>query len=335
MKSILPLLISVLILAGCKKEVIATNASSLAQTSVFSPLSAAGTIAITEHSAEPEATDPAIKTLTVGDPLQYAYVPVAAADRKDVLYIFIPGTFSIPSSYNEVCEAAAQAGYYSIAIAYSNRNSVEGYAGRKTNDSTVKNILEEFLTGNNVSPKVTVSRANSFENRIIKMISYLDAQYPAENWSRFLTSDKNIRWEKLSVAGHSQGSDHAMYMSKVRGLYRAGFIGGPGSFLLPNGSYPTFMQQPGLTPASSLYGFNHLKDHVRRWNDVKVTWNVLGLPGSPNSVDDNDFDGSHRLTTSADLRDTHSGTIQDDATPVDNNGNPVYAPVWSYMNFPE
>ncbi len=334
MKVLFTLVMAVVLFASCKKEVADVEVTS-SPASELQAIALPSLTPIVEHDAEPQQTDAAITTQTVGDPLQYAYLPQNAGQRKDVLFVFIPGTFSTPSQYNNVCEAAAQSGYYSFGVAYSNLSPVEFYEGLNPTDSTVEDILEEFLTGNNVSPRVTVTRANSFENRIIKMVSYLDSLYPTENWKRFLTADKQIRWDKVSVAGHSQGSDHAMYMSKARGLYRAGFIGGPGSFLLKNGNYPSFMQVPGLTPYSKLYGFNHIKDPVRKWSDVKVTWQVLGLPGAPNSVDDKTVNGSHQLTTDLNLSDAHSGTIQDDVTPKDKNGNPLYAPVWQYMNFPK
>lgn len=334
MKLLLTLLVVAFFLTGCKKELTPAADASLPASELQAGSLPAVTM-ITEHDVEPQQTDAAITTQTVGDPLQYAYLPQNALLRKDVLFVFIPGTFSTPGSYNDVCEAAAQSGYYSFGVAYSNLSPVEFYEGLNPTDSTVRDILNEFLTGNNTSPRVTVTRANSFENRIIKMISYLDSLNPAENWKRFLTADKQIKWSKISVAGHSQGSDHAMYMSKARQVYRAGFIGGPGSFLLKNGNYPSFMQEPGLTPYSKLYGFNHLKDPVRKWSDVKVTWGILGLPGAPNSVDDRAVNGSHQLTTDLNLSDAHSGTIQDDVTPKDQNGNPLYAPVWQYMNFPK
>ena len=99
------------------------------------------------------------------------------------------------------------------------------------NDSTVENVLNEYLTGENTSTKVNVTKPNSFENRILKMIRYMDSVYPTENWKRFLTASGNdLQWQKFSVGGHSQGSDHAMFMSKKKKFiqgsiyWRAGFI---------------------------------------------------------------------------------------------------------------
>ncbi len=333
MKICYSLLALVLFSAGCKKE-FNNRTMPAAETAERSAISVTALPVIDEYRVAPEATDPAITTQTIGDPVQYAYLPQNPLLRKDRLFVFIPGTISTPSSYNDVCQTAAYSGYYSFAVAYSNISPVEAYAGLNPDDHTVENILEEFLTGNNTSNRLTVTRANSFENRIIKMIAFMDSLRPDQNWKQFLTQDQNLNWKKISVAGHSQGSDHAMYMSKKRTLFRAGFFAGPGNFKLRNGSYPSFMQEPGLTPPANLYGFNHTGDRVRLWRDVRETWQVIGVPGAPEDVDDKKVNGAHQLTTSVPMNDEHSGIVQDDPTPDDNNGNPIYALLWRYMCFP-
>lgn len=335
MKKVVYILIPV-ILFSCKKEMnLLQQAAQTDAATEWASASVSGNYQIIMHEATPKQTDPAIKTNTIGNPTQYAYLPADEANRKDRLMIFIPGSWSVPSGYDYVCQAAASNGYYAFSVAYSNNKFLELYMTGNYNDSTMENIMNEYLTGENTSPKVNISRTNSFENRIIKMIGYMDSLYPSENWKRFLTSDNDIRWDKLSVGGHSQGSDHAMYMSKVRPLFRAGFFGGPGSFKLKNGSFPSFMQNPGVTPSDRIYGFNHTRDLVRPWLEVSEVWTTLGIPGEPDSVDDGQVNGSHQLTTSMANIDGHSGPITDDATPVDSvTGKPVFLRVWKYMLFP-
>ncbi|RYZ93707.1 MAG: hypothetical protein EOP47_29220 [Sphingobacteriaceae bacterium] len=248
----------------------------------------------------------------------------------------IPGTNGTPNSLSEISKTAAYNGYYSIGIAYSNKTPIEYLIGANPNEYTTEYILEEYLTGQDLSPKVNINRTNSFENRIIKMILYLDAQYPAENWKRFLTVTNEIEWEKLIVAGHSQGSDHAILMAKKRKLFRVGLIGGPGSFRLANGKYPVRAAK-SATPASSIYGFNHTADAVRRWADVKRAWAAMSIPGIPNSVDNfRVSDNSHQLTTSyTEFADPHNGIVKDAGAPKAKSGKPLYRPVWEYMLFPK
>ena len=317
---------------SCKKEINTNTGKSVNANDLSHSLAAP--ISILEHSVRPVDTDPDINGAAPGNSIQYAYIPADATKRKPYLFIFIPGTTASPDNYLKIVRSAAANGYYSFGVSYSDLLPIEFYTGLFPKDKTTENILEEYLTGNNTSGNVNIGKPNGFENRIIKMILWLDANDPAENWKQFLTVDNQIIWEKFSVAGHSQGSDHAMYMSKKRNLFRAGFIGGPGSFKLNNGKYPSFMSNPGITPVANIYGFNHTKDNVRLWSGVRPTWAVLNVPGTPNSIDDKKTDGSHQLTTSLPSGDPHSYPVSDSATPDDANGNPLFAPVWAYMNFP-
>jgi hypothetical protein len=44
----------------------------------------------------------------------------------------------------------------------------------------------EILDGTDRTPLVDVDRANSIENRLIKLLQYLDANRPGEGWGGFL-----------------------------------------------------------------------------------------------------------------------------------------------------
>ncbi|MBV9963571.1 MAG: hypothetical protein JO072_15105 [Parafilimonas sp.] len=319
------IIISIFLFA-CKKEQVQTEIVSGRD-----PQNSTTAVPIIMHSATPKQTDSTIGKSGFGNPTQYAYLPKNSNSRQDHLLIIIPGTFGLPSNYDTICMSAAKAGYYAFAVAYDNLIPIEFY-NANANDSTIENVLNEYLTGENTSPKVNVTKPNSFENRILKMIRYMDAAYPSENWKRFLSaSGKDLQWEKFSVGGHSQGSDHAMFMSRKRNLFRAAFIGGPGSFTKQDGNFPTFMTTPGLTPADRLYGFNHTQDKTRPWSQVQIVWQALGIPGEPNSVDDGSTGSSHRLVTSLAVSDPHLSVVMDNYLPLNSNGVSVYEPVWRSM----
>lgn len=332
MKHICITLVVFLTITACKKE--QTVKSNTADAITTDQLSA---VSITEHKVRPQTTDNAITTATIGNVNQYAYLPEQTGLYKNKLFVFFPGTIATPGKYLEILKSAARNGYHAIGIAYDNLSTIEQQSGETNDDTRTEKIFEEYLTGNNTSPVVTVPKPNGFENRISKMLQYLAAQYPGEQWQQFINADNSIRWETLSVAGHSQGADHTMYMAKKRNLYRAGFFSGTYSFKLQNGSYPSFILKDGLTPPQRIFGFTHIKDPVRVWDDVKFNWAALQLPGVPTSVDGgNDFTNTNRLVTKYKARFSlyHGITVADDATPVDVNNIPVFESVWKYMCYP-
>lgn len=318
-------------LFSCKKES-DLNAVQQAETR-----DAASMMLVPIHSrtATPKQTDSRISTSTLGSSLQYAYVPRNAGDRVNKLFIFIPGTTAGPDDYRTILQVGARAGYHTLGIAYSNIFPVEFYAAGITTDGGVEDILEEYLTGANTSSRVSIGQPNGFENRIIKMLQYLNTNFPGEGWGQYINQNGQLRWEVISASGHSQGSDHSMYMSRKRNLLRAGLFAGPGSFALPNGDNPSFMQGPGITPPANVFGLAHIRDEIRLWSGVRPTWASLAVPGLPTSVDNNNYNGANQLTTNiSGTSSAHSAMVSDSVTPIRSNGVPVFANVWIYMCFP-
>lgn len=333
MKFVLPFAAVCVLLASCKKEndLKATNAL----TSVSSDEAKVKVnVAYVEHTVEPEETDPTIKTKTGGDPLQYAYVPTDSADRINRLFVFIPGSRQPPSSYRKIVTTGASQGYFSIGVAYTNMQ-LAAPSTAKTDSTVMRKLFAEYFTGNDSSTFVNIGGPqNGLENRITKMVIYMRDHYPTENWGQFLTNQNKLRWNRVVLGGHSQGSDHVMYISKNVQLYRAAYFGGPGNWILNDGTYPPFMTNIGLTDTARQYAFSHTQDPIRSFGGTQKVWKALHMVGVADNVDDNIYNGSYKLSTSVPARDGHSSIVFDYETPNDSTGNPLYAPVWTYMCFP-
>jgi hypothetical protein len=295
---------------------------------------------ILERTAQPEQTDTRITTTTFGNKEQFAYLPKEAMKRKDKLFIFIPGTFAGPNIYTRILKSGAKYGYYSIGISYSNNQTIQSFC-TGNNQNCVSNIFREYLEGVNYSPEVDISSANSLENRISKFILYLKNNYPDENWGRFLNTDHSIKWEKISLAGHSQGSGHVLYISKTRNLLRASLFSGPNGFKLANGQFPNWLSSNGLTTNAKVFCFSNSLDAIADWAEIQVIWNNIGISGSFQNVDNaGSFNGAQKLYTNIDLppaiiNPEHGSTVANDNTPLDNNGRAVFERVWKYMCFPD
>ncbi len=292
-----------------------------------------------EHSARPVDTDPQIKTQNPGNSTQLAYYPVVNHPAGPRLFVMIPGTLSNPNDYRAILKTAAKNGYHSMGIAYSNTGTLADLCDGSSDPDCSARLLEEYLTGENTSNLVDVPRAESFENRIQKMISYLNANYPEEGWDSFLNKQGDIFWERISLAGHSQGSTHTLYISRKRKLLRASFFSGPNGFK-SNGQYPDWLTRAGLTPNTEIYVFNHRADRLSEWGEALDTWDAIGIAGNKISVDTHDdFEGSHRLYTYASkmrnlFTGAHGAHCTDKDTPLNRNGQPRFTNVWKYMSFP-
>lgn len=295
---------------------------------------------ITEHTAIPTQTDPNITTSTAGNLTQYAYLPKQSNARKDKLFVFLPGTFVGPNVYTKILQVGAEKGYYSMGIAYSNNQTIQSFCNGN-DQSCASNIFREYLEGGDFSPAVTINQTNALQNRIAKFILYLQNNYPDENWGRFLNADRSIKWEKISLAGHSQGSGHTLYISKVRNLARASLFSGPNGFKLANGQFPNWIAAVGLTTNDKVFAFSNTLDAIADWAELQTVFAEIKLIGAIQSVDNvTNFNNSHRLFTSIDLAPAlinpeHGSTVANENTPIDSQGKAKFEAVWQYMCFPD
>jgi hypothetical protein len=331
MKRVMILILQVFIYTSCSKDELGTTNPTTNSKTPYE-----------YHSYEvlPKTTD---NNITTGLSTQYAYIPKETKVRKNKLFIFLPGTFAKPQTYLKILQTASEYGYHAFGIHYQNTQDVGSYCGSTNDDQCDANVLKEFFTGIDYSPDVNIGQSNGFINRIQKMILYLDAQNPNENWKQFLTSKNEINWELISLAGHSQGSGHTFYISKQVNLLRASLFSGPNGFSLANGSYPSWVSKAGATPNSKVYGFSNKNDNLSRWTFVSNVWDAIGLLGTQINVDiQTDFGGSHQLftevvppMTQGSASPTHGSTSVDIVTPLNPNGRPKFENVWKYMCFPE
>src|SRR2546426_11394185 len=73
------------------------------------------------------------------------------------------------------------------------------------------------------SPIVQVNPANGIDNRLTKLLEYLAAQQPEEDWSRYLAHHKP-KWSQIAISGHSgrgvRGDDREASGGSARGAAR-------------------------------------------------------------------------------------------------------------------
>lgn len=121
------------------------------------------------------------------------------------------------------------ASYVVIQLAYDNRYSVNGdlcgpkSEGYNRNDCAGE-VREIALSGEGVSPYRNTNKANTIDNRLMKLLVYLE-----ETQGLDLSSDidpANIDWEKITVSGHSQGANQAYYIAKQRTVASACILAG-------------------------------------------------------------------------------------------------------------
>lgn len=301
--------------------------------------------ALVPRVISPQATDPDINYVPAVNPqLNHHYVWLDPSVRGNPkLFVFMPGTNNVPASWQLLEKEAARLGYHVIGLMY--QNNVEVVAkcgGSETPTSNLDpdcsgNMRLEIIDGIDHSSNVTVTPANSIDNRLTKLLAYLDLHFPDEGWSRFLEQDGTPKWSQIAVAGQSQGAGQAALIGKLRQVDRVVMFSGP-----PDARVPDKVDawvSIGKTPAAKYFALFHDQDHLVVGIRANLTAFDMERFGPPVQAELSEppYGGTHILFT--DLRPTlgfakpnpHQSTARDNNTPLGPDGTPLLRDAWRYL----
>jgi hypothetical protein len=284
---------------------------------------------IKEYEVKPETTDSQIDNWL--EP-HYVYLN-PSVPAKNQLFVFFSGSFGNPSRQRLITQQAAKLGFHAINLRYPNDWTVGGLCRRSNDKDCFEKVRLEIVDGENRSDLVNISPANSIENRLVKLLIYLDKEYPDEGWSQYL--DGNLpKWESIVVAGHSQGGGHAAIIAKEHKVARVVMLAAPTDFDRQTNAPGAWISKPHATPSDRYYGFVHLKDSLLP--TVEKSWELLGMPGEVVNVDKEKtpYNNSHKLTsdaTPATQGKYHGSVATDGNTPKMFDGEPAFKDVWQYL----
>ncbi|MDR0331087.1 MAG: hypothetical protein LBH93_05215 [Chitinispirillales bacterium] len=289
------------------------------------------------YTISPIETDPAIRSA-----LQDHYAvnnPWVA--RRDVLFLFFPGTSSSAANYKLLCETAADLGFHAISLQYVNDVSVNAKCAKSRNLECYENIRREILFGANFSPHVNVSRPNSAENRLVKLLRYLSSQYPLDGWEQYLTAGDVPRWSKILVAGHSQGGSHAAMLGKYYSTAGVVMFASM-DYSFQNDKAGSWVYQKSNTRLEKFFAVAHTMDQTMPIDAMRRYWNFFGFRDIAPVINIDDisspYANSNTLITSIapakvdkSKSSYHNVLCMDADTPISKGGKPLLHDLWVYL----
>src|ERR1041385_1113155 len=286
----------------------------------------------------PQTTDPEINWIpTVNPQFNHHYVWLDPSQTpRPKLFVFLAGTGGRPRGYQLVQQEAARQGYYAIGLMYQNNVAVVDACTGSPDPDCSGNMRLEIIDGVDRSSAVQMSPENSIDNRLTKLLLYLDAPYPGERWSRFL-KDGSPKWSRIAVGGHSQGAGQAALIGKIRHVNRVVLLSGPPDRRIPE--LPDAWISVGETPAAKYFGLFHQRDHFGTAILANFRAFDMGLFGEPVVAELGvpPYGGTHVLVT--DLEPTggygipfpHQSSAVDARTPLGADGSPLLREAWCYL----
>ncbi|MBT8327720.1 MAG: T9SS type A sorting domain-containing protein [Bacteroidia bacterium] len=263
------------------------------------------------------------------------YNPTAVA--RNTLVVHLVGSFDNPLNTIKYPSLAANNGFHVVSLKYKNGISSQGACKNSTDSNCYSNFRKEIIEGVDVSDEVDVDSTNSIQNRLHKLLLFLQNEHPNQNWEQFIKSDI-VYWSKVIVSGHSQGGGHAAYLGQSKLLKRIIMFSSPNDWSNHFGSPAHWLDDPKTTPIQRYYGFNNLNDDVVDFSHQYQIWQNIGLTSLQDTIfiGDSTFksSGSSILYTDYDMPGTsvnHNATVRDSDTPLNNDNTPIYSDVWLYL----
>ncbi len=230
------------------------------------------------------------------------------------LLLFLPATGAVPGDYRAFLDTASALGYHVLGLDYWNVGlSVARTCGPVA--SCYGQVQANRLDGRRPGPYSSVSPADSILSRLADALAVLRTRDPAGGWGRYLSSDR-VRWNRIVVAGHSQGGGESAYIAHLHRVQGVLLFASPVSTDGP--VVPSWMSHPGATPTSRYFGFDDVHDVY--FNRIQAAWTALAI-------------GAHRVLSRVDLGtpgEAHGRLVADDG-PRTARGVPLFQPIWRRM----
>jgi hypothetical protein len=219
---------------------------------------------VSSFEVVPRNTDPAIgaafnspHTTYVNRDIVIEKAPQSSQDRHELL-VFLPGTNGKADGAKAFCELAAELGYHVVNLMYPDDIAASICAG----DNKPK-AFEEFrmaLIAGGQSKYISITRADSIENRLAKLLRYLHANHADEGWNQFSNEDGTVKWSTIAVAGQSQGGGHAALIGIKHRVTRVVSTGAPKDFSKKLDAPAAWYALESATPKACFFTFNHVQD---------------------------------------------------------------------------
>jgi hypothetical protein len=192
-------------------------------------------------------------------------------------------------------QAAANLGYHVIVLIYPNDRPAT-VCGYDRNPRSFEEFRMSIIAGG-TSKHITVSRTDSIENRLIKLLLYLKQSRSEEHWEQFLNEDNSIKWRDIAVGGQSQGGGHAALIGVKHRVARVICSGAPKDYSHALNGPAAWYHEASATPKNRFFAFNHRQDAMGCSPENQIeNLHALGLEKFGEMIDVDDERPPYRHT---------------------------------------
>lgn len=264
-----------------------------------------------EFELDPVVLDP---TCVENLELQFAHLDTRAEPLGKLVF-FLSGYTNVPSNWRDHGRQIASWGFHVVEPHYANDWDCGDMGGTCGTDTRW-----EALVGEDISPVIVASRADSAEGRVVTMLKHLAEVHPQGDWGWFLDDNDELRYEHVIIAGISHGASSSGLFGTRRPFSRV---------VMHSGAWWE-ADDASMTPVSEWYGLAHTDDP--QYDGILSGWEGSGMVGMPTSIDEMDppYGDARQLVTAVPNGYPHCSTCVSPDSPLD-MGSFVFDPAWRVM----
>lgn len=223
-------------------------------------------------SAHAEMVRLDVRPSTTASEIQAADAPhivlFDASNANGNLLLWMPGTSGSPRIGPQLNfpQFAAQQGYRVVMLSYITEQGVSNICVGKNlraNRRCAEDFRQKRIFGNGGFSLIADQPQDAIVHRLSKLLQQLTATRKDEHWDQYLNADGSPRWERIAVAGQSQGGGHAAFIAKTRAVARVVMLSGGWDMSAP-GEIADWYAKPSATPPERWYAAYHVEEPTAR-----------------------------------------------------------------------
>lgn len=255
---------------------------------------------------------------------------------ENKLLVYLTGSFGSPKGDTLLPHYAASNGFHAVSIKHPNSFTVGNICNSDTDSTCFGKVRYEQFFGIDTSSHITIDTSNCISNRIIKLIQYLDSNYPSDNWGQYLVGN-NLDWGKVVLAGHSQGGGHAAFIAKHKPVDRVIMFSSVVDYSTLYNQPAPWISSSGVTSGSKYFSFINTNDEISDINIIINNWVTFGMGTMTDTTNYKvgcNYNSSQMIYTDILVTGTlanHGSVIVQGTVPLNTSGIPIFQNVWSYL----
>jgi hypothetical protein len=168
--------------------------------------------------------------------------------------------------------------YRLIALSYIDMPAVAQVCTAARGDPLcAEKFRQKRVFGEDTTALISDTSADSIVNRTTKLLHYLAATDASGGWSQYLHNGLP-KWERIAVAGQSQGGGMAAFVAKKFRVPRVILFSGGWDTAGRADSVASWYSQRSATPAELWYGTYHVDEPKAA--ALAVTYQALQIPSA-------------------------------------------------------